>query len=186
MSTAYLRITFSNILIGGGYSAPPHTVYLKYPIKATTNVIGTSLIQIGDDPYVVSYEIHDTWLGVGLPIRIRYRTYYGGGVGSFYNADLATSENADFLAAVQSGNLSGNFVDNDNVTWHIRHVNQNGEILLPSGIGGGEDGEPTEFTESTPTEQAGGEPESKATTPTPNDGVSGVSVNLAELDWESG
>ncbi len=183
MSTAYLRITFSNILVGGGYSAPPHTIYLPYPIPATNTIIGTSLL--GQD--IISYEAHDTWSDVGEPIRLRFRTFYGVFIGSFYNADLATSENADFLAAVQSGILTGDFVDNDNVTWHIRHMNQNGSILLPSGVGGGEEGEPTEFTEPTPTEQAGGEPPSaKATTPTPNDGVTGVSLSLSQLDWVAG
>lgn len=182
MSTEYLRITFSNILIGGGYSAPPHTIFLPYPIPATNTIIGTSLL--GQD--IISYEVHDTWLGVGEPIRLRYRTFYGVFIGSFYNADLATSENADFHAAVQSGNLSGNFVDNDDVTWHIRHVNHNSSISLPSGIGGGEEGEPTEFTENTPTEQAGGVPEAKATTPVPNDGVTGVSLSLGQLDWVAG
>lgn len=185
MSTPYLIISFSNLLLGGGYAPPPHTIYIPYPIPGTPMVLGTSFLDWAGG-VIISYEIHDTWLGVGLPIRMRYRTYYSGGAGSFYHADLATSENADFRAAVEAGNLTGSYVDDDGVTWYITHVNHSSSIVLPGGIGGGEDDYPTVFTEPTPIVQAGGEPGAKVTTPTPNDGVTGVSVNLAELDWAAG
>jgi len=174
--SGYYKITLTGMDIGV-YPVPPNIIYVEgnddwTPIGAMDSGFPA--------PDNLTYFVCRDW---GTIIRdIRYVSYYTAPNYHYY-AKLSTNDNADFQAAVVSGNWTGSYTGAYGEIWNIEDVYHEQDITTPAGEGGDVG---ITFTNTTPSIQAGGEPPPPAQNPTPVDTATGIRLSLPQILWEAG